>query len=327
MYVTPKRIFVGGTGRSGTSIMNYLIGTHPEVYAIPTETRFIIDSHGLKDLVDALTVSYSFTRARDVAREFDHFLRRQLTDSFSERWGAHCVEQYVDLPVYLRELDEFVSKFRGAQFVRSIPPLGVNFYHPSQKSSILWTLPAYFPDRGELTAHAARFVDNVFMAATKKAGKKTWCEKTPHNILDIDFLYELFPDCAFIHIKRDPRGVAYSLMRMPWAPDKVEDVCEYILKPVYRRWFHLRSKVDLKSNYYMEIKLEEIASGREAWDEWFGVIAEAIGVDKSGYPYPSGGGVNLSIDQVNNWENSLEPKARSYMEKELGEYITAMGYS
>ena len=35
--------FVGGTGRSGTTRLTTVLGQHPAVYALPDETRFLID--------------------------------------------------------------------------------------------------------------------------------------------------------------------------------------------------------------------------------------------------------------------------------------------
>ena len=49
------RIFVTGTGRSGTWILYRALGCHEAIHILPREMRFIIDPDGLMDLVDALT--------------------------------------------------------------------------------------------------------------------------------------------------------------------------------------------------------------------------------------------------------------------------------
>jgi Sulfotransferase family len=44
--------FVGGTGRSGTTIVGQLLGSHPAYEMIPIEVRFIVGPGGLCDLVE-----------------------------------------------------------------------------------------------------------------------------------------------------------------------------------------------------------------------------------------------------------------------------------
>lgn len=44
-------VLVGGTGRSGTTMVARLLGSHPDYYMIPIEVRFLVDPGGLCDLV------------------------------------------------------------------------------------------------------------------------------------------------------------------------------------------------------------------------------------------------------------------------------------
>jgi hypothetical protein len=58
-------VFVGGTGRSGTTIVARVLGSHPEAHTIPIEVRFLVDPFGLCDLVLGET-------------DFDNFKKRML---------------------------------------------------------------------------------------------------------------------------------------------------------------------------------------------------------------------------------------------------------
>ena len=53
-------IFVGGTGRSGTTIVAQILDAHPRMHMIPIEVRFIVDPGGLCDLVAGRTDLESF---------------------------------------------------------------------------------------------------------------------------------------------------------------------------------------------------------------------------------------------------------------------------
>ena len=47
----PGPLFVGGTGRSGTTVVARILGSHPDTYMIPIEVRLIVDDDALCDLV------------------------------------------------------------------------------------------------------------------------------------------------------------------------------------------------------------------------------------------------------------------------------------
>src|SRR5437762_2352789 len=56
-HLTP--VFIGGTGRSGTTILFRLLESHPLVVKGPTELRIHVDPGGAIDLVRALTDNWS----------------------------------------------------------------------------------------------------------------------------------------------------------------------------------------------------------------------------------------------------------------------------
>jgi hypothetical protein len=55
-------LFVGGTGRSGTTIVAKILGAHPDYHMIPFEVRFVSDRAGLADLVEGRTDFNKFAR-------------------------------------------------------------------------------------------------------------------------------------------------------------------------------------------------------------------------------------------------------------------------
>ena len=60
---TRPPLFIGGTGRSGTTITARLLGSHPAYYKAPTESRFISAAGGLCDLAAGRTTLAAFEEA------------------------------------------------------------------------------------------------------------------------------------------------------------------------------------------------------------------------------------------------------------------------
>jgi len=58
----PPPIFVGGTGRSGTTILGRLIGRHPDHEVIPVEARFHCTADGLPGVLDGTVTPEEFSR-------------------------------------------------------------------------------------------------------------------------------------------------------------------------------------------------------------------------------------------------------------------------
>ncbi len=86
----------------------------------------------------------------------------------------------------------------------------------------LWGLtgePPALPD-GMNGADAFRFaVSAPFVAYAEREGKTRWGDKTPAYIEHIDRLAEIWPDARFVHLIRDGRDVALSVMKVPFGPN------------------------------------------------------------------------------------------------------------
>lgn len=78
-------IFIGGTGRSGTTILAKILSQHNNVYKFPIELRYLTDPDGLLSLKTALTVNWSFYQADFAVERFFKLMKQ-----FSRRtFGAY----------------------------------------------------------------------------------------------------------------------------------------------------------------------------------------------------------------------------------------------
>jgi glycosyltransferase involved in cell wall biosynthesis len=66
-------------------------------------------------------------------------------------------------------------------------------------------------------------IDGLAENVRRASGKPRWAEKTPQNVTCMAALGEIFPDARFIHMLRDGRDVACSLVTMDWMVPETGD--------------------------------------------------------------------------------------------------------
>jgi len=69
-------------------------------------------------------------------------------------------------------------------------------------------------------------VDYICIELMKKKGKSMWGDKTPHYILKLKQLVNLYPNAKYLYIVRDGRDVALSLLKKPWGPNNIYKCAE-----------------------------------------------------------------------------------------------------
>ena len=93
----------------------------------------------------------------------------------------------------------------------------------------IWEIPApakaFFPEV-LMPQDCARLFYALVAKYAKKHGVSdwnTWVDHTPQNIQNPLMLTQIFPNSRFIHMVRDPRAVAASVLPLDWGPDTAED--------------------------------------------------------------------------------------------------------
>ncbi len=252
-------VFVGGTGRSGTSRMNKVLGSHRDVHAIHWESRFIVDPGGLEDAARVLTVGYEPYAADDALRRLAFLLGRRVSGRSMEAFRGWGLVDELGPDRYWAAVDELFAALTWCEFHERVPQGPHQERHlPGEAKVNRRVVGRYFADRGELLAILRRFVSALFEPVTVAAGKTTWVEKTPFNVLSVPFLWELYPGARFVHMIRDPLSVVASHLHQPWAPRTLDDVISWV-EPVYRRLLDQRPALAADPRY-IELRLEDAAA-------------------------------------------------------------------
>ncbi|OZV75396.1 hypothetical protein CA850_28735 [Micromonospora echinospora] len=315
----PSPVFVAGTGRSGTSLIADVIGEHPQFYRIPMETRFLVDPGGLRDLADALTCRYDPLAGEDALHRLSDILTAGVPGRRDDR--GKTVPEIVGEQRYRDAVERLWPQLIACVFDEFAPaewfgnadrPTG-----PFDPRSRRRVIPKHFTDRRELLGILRGLIDTMFAGAAADAGKPTWCEKTPFNLLYMDFLWELVPEATIVHIKRHPVSAIASFVAQPWAPPTVDGALAYV-KPIYDQWLSWKETADLAGRRYVEVRAEDLAAD---WPGQRAALFERLGVDDVATPS------FFRSQELSNRENDFDHATRKLVERALGDVIPAMGYA
>jgi len=156
-------VFIVGAARSGTTLLQYMLRSHPEL-SLPTgESHFLIPFRQRSAEYGDLTEKSN--------------LRRLLFD------------------IYEFKRPFFDEEFHGLRFDAD-----------------------WLTDRLH-AAGCASFADVVsalFQLNAMGEGKHRWGDKTPYYILHLDTLLDMFPNAKVVHIIRDGRDCALSMLQRKW---------------------------------------------------------------------------------------------------------------
>ncbi len=201
--VTP--VFVGGTGRSGTTVMGDLLGKHPDVRtSTPIEIKFLSNRSGLLDVVFGRDDAVKGMKEPVSILHYRTYRKRRLRE---KEKLANILAEFED-QVWNKWWD-----------IDAPPPHGRGLISGISRSNLEKLMTSLRRDLKINRIWAARRFMKRFIALQDEAGsEKYWVETTPMNIPTADKLLKLFPNALFITMVRDPRDVIASLLTKNWGP-------------------------------------------------------------------------------------------------------------
>ena len=205
MANSPIPVFVGGTGRSGTTVMGDLLGKHPDVRtSTPIEIKFLSNRSGLLDVVFGREDVILRSSGRISVIHFRTYRKRKKR----EKERLHTIWTEFEDQVWNKWWD-----------IDAPPPHGRGLISGISRPNLEKLMAALRRDLRINRIWAARRFMKRFIALQYEAGsEKYWVETTPMNIPTADKLLKLFPNALFITMVRDPRDVIASLLTKNWGP-------------------------------------------------------------------------------------------------------------
>jgi protein-tyrosine sulfotransferase len=192
-----------------------------------------------------------------------------------------------------------------------------------------------------------QFIDSFADICCAASGKRRWAEKTPRNILHLEYIFRSFPQSKFIHVLRDGRDVACSLRTHPrhrvengvlvplntWNP---MEVCA-------ARWRDdiLASKPFWKEPRFYVLRYEELVqNARETLEKLFQFVGESwsdsllqqektssIFRDPLTFPQNPEALKPIGSDALGRWQRDMSADDKQCFKTITGELLVELGYA
>ena len=179
----------------------------------------------------------------------------------------------------------------------------------------------------------------LYEAWADKEGKERWGDKTPQYVTEIGLLRTIFPDCQLIHIYRDGRDVALSILAAGFGPQN--------LYTAARQWrYFVRTAraagAAQPSGTYLDVRYEDLLNAPEETMrgvlEFLGEPFESsvlkpdflerfvrppiIGQPRRAYASRT----EIVADNWGKWKSQMGAEERLLFESVAGDLLTELGY-
>jgi hypothetical protein len=237
-------IFIGGTGRSGTTVLGDLLNEHSQIRTSnPTEIKFLANRGGFLDVVFGSMSSNVENREKVSLIHWRTYRERKARDKAARE----------------RRYQEFTSKLWAKWWqIDAPPPHGPGLQAGISREVFEGLLNNFYKRMNGNTEKVARkFLDSFIASQSGRKDERYWAETTPMNISYSRRLLQIYPEAKFIVMKRDSRDVIASLLKKDWGPKTPLEGVE---------WIEARLRADqealafIPSSQVLTLHLEELVS-------------------------------------------------------------------
>ena len=190
--------------------------------------------------------------------------------------------------------------------------------------------------RDDVTIASRKYLQSVLQNNMRIFNKPRFVNKCPGNSVRIEFLQEIFPDAIFLHIIRDGRAAAYSIMRSRlghagayWSVKPsgwqallklpLVDACALQWKMTVESI--LQSAKSLPHEQYMEVRYEELVDRPAEIFEQVGKKCDLVWQNDLLQTITAG------MDNRNfKWQMEMQEADKNTLDELLGDFLKHLGY-
>jgi len=281
-------VFMGGAGRSGTTLFVDMLGLHPR-WSPVYETDFVIELAGL--LFGNHGLRFAEVSGK-VLRYMDDWSGPLPVRPHNKR----PYERYHHGPHYILFDRSFVMG-RTAELLREV-------------------------EKGRESEGFRDFLVALFNEHCRRDGKPRWINKTPAYIVHLPLLHSLFPSLRFIHCVRDGRDVALSIITRPFGPIDLRGAAVWWADRVAKGVRFGREYPD----QYLEVRFEDLVRHPEdtlrRMLEWLGEDGNPEEILRH-YGQEA---VELDSSRLGVWQQRFSPEERQMFHEIAGGPLDYFGY-
>ena len=206
-------------------------------------------------------------------------------------------------------------------FSHGVRPLVDRFQYDDPTSTEMGTV---YANRDRMMP-AVRAMCDVLFGEFAREGETHVAERTPWHVFHIPLMAEVYPDARFVHIIRDGRDVARSIVPQPWPPHTVREAADEWRRSVEAG----RRAVAVVGDRLLEIRYEDLlADPRPVVERLYSHLGLEGGLDA---------GVAAAAREVNvgpqdwrvgagKWRESWGRRELRDFERVAGELVRELGY-
>jgi hypothetical protein len=241
---------------------------------------------------------------------------RMIFSTGARRSGTYWLQRIV-----MAHPDVFGIPSETLLFSHGVAPFLERFHHGARGSLELGTI---YTDRAQLIDGIRRLCDGVFMDLAGGPHRHI-AERTSLHVEHLDLISEVYPDARIVHIVRDGRDVARSLVAQPWGPSTVREAAAEWRKSVLagRRAHGAR---------YLEVRYEDLLADpreriRDLYD-WLGleVTADALAAGEDAAAFVTNADPGDPRADTGKWRDSFSRRDVRDFERIAGDLLAELGY-